>query len=209
MRSHARKGTIPVEVRVDAKAAASIHLWCVKRMPGINVAVSTALAIGIETLVNMLPASDKFEFYGDAAAYLKQVMGTLNRHNKSGISAALQDALLEEGKNDYVKPEGPGILFTGPAKAASKLLKDMTPEEREAEARRIMESMRVRPRPTAEEKVSDDSVPVDIGSFEEQEAASLRAQKAGFLSAMRSSGASALDNTATSGDSSGEGGENG
>lgn len=175
-----KEGTVPIEVRVDVRVAATIHRWVEQRMPGCPV--STALKIGLATLEGMFKKEERFETYGEATAYLAARMKRLNRRNTSGISESLQRCLEAEGAYDQVLPTGQIIPLRKDGKEEGR----MTQEEMMAAGKAYMEMERLKRviecRP---QTASDESAPISAEEFAQQEADKREKTRLAFMASMK------------------------
>ncbi len=166
-------GAITTEIRIDAKAAAALHMWC-RKNGMMDIAVSSAIRVAAETLASMLPKDMQVETYGEATAYLSQHMKTLNRRRQAGISNSLKQALLAEGRDEQLEPNS--IM----AHAMNRKLtaEDIDPEEVK---RAALEFIQGNTKPSGiEMKVSDSRTPISADEFAAQETENIRKQREAF-----------------------------
>jgi hypothetical protein len=177
-----KEGTVPIEVRVDVRVAATIHRWVEQRMPGCPV--STALKIGLATLEGMFKKEERFETYGEATAYLAARMKRLNRRNTSGISESLQRCLEAEGAYDQVLPTGQIIPLRKDGKEEGR----MTQEEMMAAGKAFMERERLKRVIEGKEPLqttSDESTPISAEEFAQMEADKKERTRLAFMASLK------------------------
>jgi hypothetical protein len=181
-------GDIVVEIRINAKVAAALHRWCIKKGM-FGVSVSGAVRIAAETLGDMLPAAEKFEYYGEAVSYLMQYMKNINRRRKSGLSDTLKNALRAEGLDETLQPVGPGAHVLG----VSKQPAEMTKEEMMAAGKAFMERERLKRVIEGKEPLqttSDESTPISAEEFAQMEADKREKTRLAFMASLKGGTAS-------------------